>query len=729
MKQVFQSYRDGEIFVADVPVSKPGQGQILVRNRASLISVGTERAMIEVAKKSLLGKARARPDWVRQVVDKIRTEGLGEAYRQSLARLDMPVPLGYSSAGVVVEVGREVTEFKIGERVACSGSGFAGHAEIITVPRNLCTPIPDPLSFEEASFVALGGIALEAVRLARTEIGHRVAVIGLGLIGQLAVQILKAGGCRVIGVDLVAEKIELARNLGADFVIDGATDPLPAVLAATDGQGADSVIIMAGSPDSGPLEQAAAMCRERGRVIATGLVDLTIPRQAFYEKEIEFVVSRAWGPGLYDVDYTERDVIYPLPYVRWTARRNMEVFLDLTASGQIDLASLITHRIPFDDVLDGYRMILESREPSIGVVLGYGDEPVPFTRRLDFAVPSRAATASVGVGLIGAGLFARGTLLPALRKVPGAELIALAELSGADGQHLSKKYDFAYTTTDHTALLDDDRIKLVFVLTRHNAHAGLVVEVLQAGKAVYVEKPLALSRTELLNVFRAWRDSSGFLMVGFNRRFAPATRFLQARLGYRSDPAIVTVRCNAGSLPADSWVHDPQSGGGRIVGEACHFVDLIQALTGSPPRDVVARATTGSHADLQDDFIATMSLAEGSVGSIAYAAGGDASFPREYAEVIGNGTIGTIRNFRSATWTEGGRTRRRRWRGADRGHRGELAVLLEHLTEGRSQPVAMEEYLATTLATFAIRDSLVSGEPIPVDLDGFLAEAAGDDTP
>jgi predicted dehydrogenase/threonine dehydrogenase-like Zn-dependent dehydrogenase len=691
--------------------------------------VGTEQAMIDVAKKSLLGKALARPDWVQQVLNKVRTEGLSEAYRQSMARLDTPIPLGYSSAGVVVEVGRGVKEFVTGDRVACAGFGYASHAELVSVPRNLCVQIPDGVSFEEASFVALGGIALEAVRMARPEIGHRVAIIGLGLLGQLAVQILKANSCRVLGVDLVTGKLDLARDLGADVIVNGAThDAIAAVREFSGGYGVDSVIIMASTKTNQPIEQAAEMARERGRVVATGLVGLSIPRKPFYEKEIEFVVSRAWGPGMYDVDYEERDVKYPLPYVRWTAQRNMSTFLDLVAAGRVNVEPLITHRFPFDEALDAYEMILTDSEPYVGVVLNYGETEQEPVRRVDLK-PGRRLTGTksgaVGIGLIGGGLYARGILLPALRKVKGVRYVGIATTSGTSSRHVGHTFGFDYCTTDYRELLQDEDVQAVFILTRHGAHAHFACEALRAGKAVFVEKPLALDEDELKEVVRAWHEGSGFLMVGFNRRFAPMTRYVKKRLQGSTGPLVIHCRCNAGYLSPESWVHHPQQGGGRIIGEVCHFVDLIQALADGLPTEVYAAAAGGAAACLRDNIVVSLHMDNGSVGSIVYAAGGDKSFSREYVEVIGRGTVATIQDFKSASFTQSGRTSRKRGLGADWGHVSELETFFHHLRTGETQPVLIQDYVATTLTTFAIEESITTGESVRVSVDGFLGGCLG----
>ena len=620
-----------------------------------------------------------------------------------------------------------------GVRFACEGaSGVRSACGEASGVRSACgeaSAVRSPLSFEEASFVALGGIALEAVRMAHAEIGHRVAVIGLGLLGQLVVQILIASGCRVLGVDLAQDKVDLARRLGADVAINGRETDVPAAVREfTAGYGVDSAIIVASAHDNGPIEQAAEITRERGRVVATGLIGLEIPRKPFYEKELELVVSRAWGPGLYDPNYEERDAYLPLPYVRWTAQRNMATFLELVAGGQVDVKSLITHRFPFDQALDAYNLILEGKEPYIGVILEYDAEPPAPVKRIHInrgKAGQTKAAGQVGIGLIGAGLYARGTLLPALAKVPHVHRAGVATRSGASGRHVAERFGFGYATSDHTELLGDPDIDAIYVLTRHGSHARFVAEALRAGKAVFVEKPLALNEEQLSDVVAAWGEGAGFLMVGFNRRFAPATQFICRQMESLTGPRVVYVRANAGYIPPDSWVHDPHDGGGRIIGEACHFVDLIQTLAGGLPAQVFAAAAdAGAGQNLRDNLTATFRLDNGSSATLVYASHGDKSFPREYVEVFGGGAVGVIDNFRSARITAGGRTRRYRAAGVDRGHVAELNAFVDALRSGREQPVAMEEYIAATLATFALEQSITRREAFLVDWHSVVSDSA-----
>jgi predicted dehydrogenase len=581
VKQVIQNYRTGELQLAEVAAPPHARrGQVLVQTRASLVSVGTEKAMIDVAKKSLVGKALARPDWVKQVMDKVRTEGLLEAYRQSMARLEAPIPLGYSSAGVVLDVGDGVragaSPCSVGDGVACAGSGYASHAEVVSVPRNLCVPIPGSVSFEQAAFVALGGIALEAVRMAHVELGHWVAVVGLGLLGQLTVQLLKAAGCHVLGMDPNPERCRLAEEHGTEATATDGHQLSAICRQLTGGLGVDAVIIMAATESNEPIELAAEVCRERGRVVAAGLVGLDVPRKPFYEKELDLVVSRAWGPGMYDPDFEERDVKYPPAYVRWTAQANMAEFLAQVAAGRVRLDRIITHRFPIEQATKAYELILRGKEPCMGVLLTY-DSKVDLTRTVFLQSArgkgekgkrrkgERGEGKRVAIGLIGAGQFARGTLLPALRRVKGYTFRGVATASGASGKQVADKYGFVFCTTDAEEVLNDPETDAVLILTRHGSHARLVAQALQAGKHVFVEKPLALNVEQLREVVRAyqaadgrWREAdsehqssaiSHQRMVGFNRRFAPTTVRVRELLAGSPGPFVVYVRANAGYAP------------------------------------------------------------------------------------------------------------------------------------------------------------------------------------
>lgn len=755
MKQVWQRYKDGRLEVSEIPVPRPHPGCLLVRTMASLVSVGTEKYMLELAQKSLLGKALARPDLVRQVIAKAQAEGILEAWRQAMGRLDTPVPLGYSSAGVVIDVGPGVQGFAVGDRVACAGSGYAGHAEVVSVPVNLCVKIPEGVDFESAAFVALGGIALEAVRMARVSLGETVVVIGLGLLGQIAVQLLNAAGCHVLGMDINPQKAEMALQHGAEAVATNYLTLSAICRQRTENHGADAVIILAATPSNEPLEQAAELCRERGRIVAAGLVGLEIPRKPFYDKELELVVSRAWGPGLYDPNYTEKGLDYPLAYARWTAKRNMEEFLAQLAKGAVRVDHLITHRFPIDRALEAYELILEGKEPYIGVLLTYPDEP-DLSRRVEVISPQRtlglsggtrktsapSAEGKISIGLIGAGQFATGTLLPAMKGLKGLHFRGVATATGLSARHVADKFGFEYCTTDYHEILNDPEITLVFILTRHGSHAHLVAEVLRAGKHVFVEKPLALNLKQLQKVVAVYAEvqrgggakessplppstSAPLLMVGFNRRFSPFTRWLKERFAGVAEPLAVHCTVNAGPVPPDHWTHDPEQGGGRIIGEVCHFVDLIQYLTGSLPVRVYAETLESGGYKPSDNVVITLKMANGAIGSITYVAGGDKRYPRERVEVFGGGAVGVIENFKAATFVRGGRKKSiRNWFSVDRGHRGEVEALLDAIRNGGPAPVTFEEYVYTTLATFAMEESLRQGKAVPVDIR-VLEETVG----
>lgn len=759
MKQVILSYRTGALSVVDVPAAAIRQGMVLVRNVNSVVSAGTEKLVIDLAQKSLAGKALARPDQVKRVINKARTDGILEAYQRAANRLDTPVPLGYSCAGEVATIGDGITEVHVGDRVACAGQGYASHAEIVCVPKNLCARIPDAVNFESASFVMLGAIALHGVRMAQPTLGERVVVLGLGLLGQITVQILRAAGCHVFGVDLVPEKVSLAQELGAEEgTVIGRDNVGAAVAEFTQGVGADAVLILAGTASNQPIEMAGEICRERGRIVAVGAVRLDVPRNLFYEKELSVVVSRSSGPGIYDPQYEQKGIDYPLPYVRWTQRRNMEEFLELVAQGQVKLAPLITHRFPIERATEAYDLLLgKTKRLYIGVLLTYPTDGgrVPTTveamRHVDLrpadqishpAGRTNGELDTVNIGLIGAGLFAKTTLLPALRKVSNVHLRGVVTATGTSARHIGDKFRFDYCTTDYRELLNDPDIECVLIATRHNLHAPLAVEALQAGKHVFVEKPLALNLDELRQVVEVYQQtrktgregeregsparplnlSLPLLVVGFNRRFSPFAVQAKQWLTPRTEPLVINCRVNAGFVPGDTWVHDPVDGGGRIIGEVCHFVDLIQYFTDSVPVRVYAEAISNNSAYFSsDNVVITLKMADGSVATITYAASGDRAFPRERVEILGSGNVCVIDNFKSLSFVSGGKTRRKRnLLSLDRGHEAELKALASALRDGTPLPVTVRDHVYTTLTTFCIEESLRKGQPVGVDISQVM---------
>jgi predicted dehydrogenase/threonine dehydrogenase-like Zn-dependent dehydrogenase len=724
VRQVIQNYKDGRIDLREVPEPLCKAGGVMVRNMASVISPGTEKMMIEMGRKSLLGKARARPDLVRQAWVKAQKEGFLSVFKEAMNRLDGPVPLGYSAAGLVVEVGRGVQGIKAGDRVAMAGAGYASHAEVVWVPENLCVPIPEGVGFEEAAFVMLGGIALHGVREAALTLGERAVVIGLGLLGLLSVQFLKSQGCRVAGVDLDTQKGNLAKELGADLVLMAGKDNVEEAIANfTGGLGADAVIITAASQDRRPLQLAEAIARERARLVLVGVAELSLTRKAFWEKELVFSVSKAAGPGSLAPLYEARGFDYPIAQVRWTERRNLEVFLDLVAQGRVQLRQLITHRFPVAEALQAYDLLLENREPYIGVVLTY-PPPDPDTpelgapRRRVYVTPGAAGArgeAAGGVGVIGGGMFTKNVLLPVLKQGVQAPLVGVATTTGVTAQGLAQKFGFKYATTDYQEILQDPAIGAVLITTRHNLHARLVCEALAAGKHVLVEKPLCLTEAELDMILKHY-DGSRQVMVGFNRRFAPLARELHASLAGRMTPVMMSYRVNAGFIPAEHWVHDPEAGGGRLLGEVCHFVDFLCFLCDSEAARISAVGISGDTGKYRDDdnLALTVAFQDGSVGQILYTAQGSKAFSRERLEVFGEDTVSVIEDFRLATIVKGGKTRKIRKLSMDMGYQDELAAFFKALDDPARFGEIFESYVNSTLATLRAAASLRTGEPMRV---------------
>lgn len=735
MKQVIQSFKSGELTVAEVPSPNLRKQGILVRTAASLVSAGTERMVVDFAEKNIVQKARARPDLVRQVVDKAQREGVVTTFEAVRNRLDQPLPLGYSSAGIVVAVGEDAGEFRVGDRVACAGGGYAGHAEVAYVPRNLVVALPENVSFESGAFGTLGAIALQGVRQAEVVLGCNVAVIGLGLLGQLTVQLLKAAGCRVFGIDLNPSRVELARTLGADRASINET-ALADGVAMTGGRGFDAIMITADTSSSGPVVLAGDLARDRAIIVAVGAVGMEIPRKVYYEKELDFRLSRSYGPGRYDAEYEEKGQDYPYAYVRWTEGRNIEAFLGLIAEGKLDVGPLITHRFAIDNAKLAYDIITgKTDEPFLGVVLTY-DVERELPRRVSLGsnsspngdAPNRAAVVpgQIRLGLLGAGNFANATLLPAMKDIPGLELIGIASGSGMTARHAGDRFGFAYCATDDAELLADDKITWLAIATRHDLHARQAIAGMRAGKDVFVEKPLALSRDELVEVARAQLETGRRLMVGFNRRFAPMVEQMQRFLVDHRRPLVATYRANAGNIPANHWTQDPRIGGGRIVGEAVHFFDLLQFLTGAPVTEVYAAASVDARGPIEDEVLLTLTFGDGSVGTIVYAAGGDKAFSKERIEVIGDGRVAVLDDFRSLEFVHNGkRTRRTERLRPDKGHRGEWIALAKAVRAGTDAPIPFDQIVSTHLTAYAALESLRERRPITVDAASFWQDVQG----
>jgi polar amino acid transport system substrate-binding protein len=712
MKQILQNTRSGEVTVEEVPAPTLQPGRVLVRTVASLISAGTEKTAVDDAKKSLLTRAKERPDAVKKVIDRVKSEGLAAAYSAVKAKLDSSSALGYSASGVVVAIANDVTDLKPGMRVACAGTGYASHAEMISVPRNLCVPLPDEVSFENGAFGTLGAVALQGVRLAAPTLGESVVVIGLGLLGQITVQLLRANGCRVFGVDTDESKFASALAIGAEKCSPPA-DAASLVLDWSRGRGADAVIITAGTSSNDPIELAGEIARLKGRVVAVGLIGMDVPRDVYFKKELSLQVSMSYGPGRYDAEYEERGHDYPFSYVRWTEGRNIEAFLDLIANGSIDVNRLITHKFSIDRGTDAYKLISgETQESYLGIVLQYDPEREIERPRI---VSKAAANGEIRVGLIGAGDYARAMLLPYF-KTEKAEFISVATASGVSARNIAQQFGFASTVSSTDEIIGDAGVNAVVIATRHDTHASLAALALQAGKHIFVEKPLAMNDAELNDVLAAAKESATTLTVGFNRRFSPAALAAKEFFSEIDAPLSILYRVNAGRIPKDHWVHDPVQGGGRIVGEVCHFIDLMQFLTGSRVGRVHAASINSQSAAATDDdsVMITLKFANGSLGTIAYLAEGDKAMPKERVEICGAGRTFVIDDFRETRAYSGGKESVKKLGRQDKGQHAEVAAFCKLVRAGGEPLIALDDLASTTRTTFRILDSLRSGIALDV---------------
>ncbi|WP_181406013.1 bi-domain-containing oxidoreductase [Thermodesulfovibrio sp. Kuro-1] len=722
MLQLIQNYRTGKLELADVPVPNISANTILVKNYASLISIGTERSIIELGRKSLFGKARSRPDLVKRFLDKAKKEGFLKTFQEALGRLDNPVPLGYSSAGVVVEVGRNIHKFAPGDKVACIGAGYASHAEYITVPENLCCRIPDDVSFEEASFGMLGIIAMHGIRCGNLTFGERVAVIGLGLLGLLTIQILKAYGCMVMGFDIDVSKVEMARKLGVDAVSSDAEDFKNLVDKYTDGFGADAVIITAATKSDAPINLAVDIARFRGRIVVVGVADIHPDRNELWHKEVEIIVSKAAGPGSLDPVYENKGIDYPTGYIRWTENRNLEEFLRLVSGKKVILEPLITHKFPIEKAIQVYENIMNNRcGPYIGVVLEYSKEKDISQEKLK-KLKETAKNSSVVIGIIGAGLFGKALLIPALSKLSDVRFHTLSTSSGINSYQTAKKYGFENATSDYRWILNNGEINSVVILTPHSLHAKMVKESLQAGKHVFVEKPLCINEEELkeiTDVYSSVMDdgkSIPFLMVGYNRRFSPHVEKLKSFVSNRKDPLMINYRVNAGFVPSEHWVHSEEEGGGRIIGEICHFIDLMIYLTNSLPIQAYADRVSGNNKTIvnEDNVSIVIKFRDGSVGNIFYSSSGDKSFSRERIEVYSEGKTLIIEDFKNSYFWLGGRTKKFKTLNQEIGYKEELSHFISVIKGSEKPKITYDEIYYSTLTTFKINESISKGTVIQI---------------
>jgi predicted dehydrogenase/threonine dehydrogenase-like Zn-dependent dehydrogenase len=722
MKQVTQRLRDGSISVIDVPDPTVLPFGVLVDVRASLLSAGTERNKVKTGQQSLIGKARARPDQVRQVMEKAQRDGIRETMRVVRSRLDQPSALGYSAAGVVLAVGSRVRDIAPGDRVACGGADYAVHADVDHVPSNLCVPLPDAVDFEEGAFATVGSIGLHGLRQADVRLGETVAVVGLGLVGQLAGQLARASGCRVVGIDLSPELLERARAVGAaDVVYERAQ--LSANCLPADARDCDVVLITAATPSDDPVQLAAQLARDRGRVVIVGDVGLAIPRAPYYEKELDLRLSRSYGPGRYDSEYEERGLDYPIGYVRWTERRNMRSFVELVAAERIDVKGLVTGRFSVDDAEAAYEALMSADTSPLAMIIAYQPASLPAGE----PVPQRTwapTSSSPSIGLIGTGNFAQGTVAPGLKRA-GFRLAAVSSASGRSAYAAKDQFD-ADRLLSPDEILADPSIEVVAIVTRHATHAAYATAALRSGKAVFVEKPACLTCDELEQLTDA-ADGGPPMLVGFNRRYAPLARTMREHIAGREHPVDLLCRVNAGRLPDDHWLNDLDEGGGRLIGEGCHFVDFACWFVGALPRRVstVMRAAPGEPLAAAQSFSVTLDFDDGSVATIFYSSGGSSKLGKEYFEAHAGGRSAVLDDFTRLVTYDGRRNRTTKGKGRDKGHDAQFRYLLE-LVSGTDHP-EIPTTLDTMWVTFAALESAMSGSAASL-ASAYEASVVGKET-
>lgn len=705
MKQLIQSFKTGELGLFDVPAPVCEINGALVQTTVSLVSAGTEKMLVDFAKKSMLAKAKDRPDLVKQVIDKMKKEGVRNTLEKVFTKLDTPIPLGYSLAGRVVEVGSELSGINIGDRVACGGAGYANHAEINYVPKNLMVKIPDGVDDIDASFVTVGAIALQGVRQTAPLLGEKVAVMGLGLLGQLTVQLLKANGCKVIGSDIDPDKMALAKKLGCDEVCH-AGELISKANEFTNGYGVDAVIIAASTSSNQPITDAAEISRMRGRVVLVGMVGMDVPRNTYYKKELEIKLSMAYGPGRYDPEYEEKGIDYPYDLVRFTEQRNFEAFLGLIQEGKITPKELITHSYDFDDAMSAYDL-LEGRikEKYLGIVLNYKKDIKLEDEKIVQRSEKKISNDKVNIGLIGAGNFTKSVILPNIQKVRDFEFVGLCTATGVSAQGTGKKYDFKYITTDSDEIFKNSEINSVFITTRHNDHASKVLKAIESKKHCFVEKPLCIYEEELEAIKEAYTGET-IVQVGFNRRFSP---MIEKMKKFISGQISVNYRINAGIIPKNVWIQDRTIGGGRIIGEVCHFIDTCSYLIGSEVKSVFATTIQKSDQSIpdEDNVNIVLNYVNGSTATISYYAYGDNSMPKEYIEVFSSGLSMQMNDFRELTIFKGGKSSKEKSANQDKGFVNEFKAFKEAVKSG-NETISFESIYNTTKTTFKILESIRS---------------------
>ena len=691
MKQLVQSPKSGKLEQVEVPTPAVGAGQVLIRNHFSVMSPGTEKMAMEFARKSMLGKARSRPDLVQQVMRKMKQDGPLPTYQAAMNRLDSPQVLGYSCAGIVEEVGDGVTGFAQGDRVAAAGAGYANHAEWVAVPENLVARASEGLSLDRAAFATLGAISLQGLRVGDPTLGEIVAVVGLGLIGQLVVQLLHANGCRVLGVDLDPTRVKQSLDLGAEWGAAPGDDHDTWKQVAASGHGVDLAVVTAASDSSAPIQLAADLCRAGGRIAVVGATAMDLDRRSFYEKELELRMSMSYGPGRYDRRYEELGLDYPISQVRWTENRNLQAFLALATSGAVDPLRLDVDTVPFEEARASYEALARGERSHLCVIFSY-DAKRPAQRSLEMKAGRAPRSGDVGIGFVGAGNYAKAVMLPILGKARGVVRRSVVTATGPSAKRTAERFGFAHCGTDPNEVFADEATDLVFITTRHDSHAALAEQALRAGKGVWLEKPVGLTMHEVESVERAVRDTGGFLMVGYNRRFSSHARAVREAFAARSGAMAIQYIVSAGPTPAGTWLVDPKVGGGRIIGEACHFIDLCGYLVGQRPSGVQARAL-GRDPETGDGVMALISYPDGSTASISYLANAGSELPKERWEVHADGKSAVCDNFRTTTLPGG---KRLRGVNQDKGQETALLETLSAMREGRASPILLAEIVSTS---------------------------------
>lgn len=687
MKQILQYLNTGKTEVSEVPVPNVSPGSLLIKTSKTLISSGTERMLVEFGKAGLINKAIKQPEKLKLVFNKFTTDGLKPTIESVFNKLDQPLPLGYCNMGIISEVGYGVDNFNKGDRVVSNGK----HAEVVNVPKNLCAKVPDIVSDEEASFTVIGSVALQGIRLIKPTLGESFVVIGLGLVGLMTVQLLRANGCRVLGLDIDKEKLSIAEKFGAQVVDLNKENPLDVANIFSSGRGVDGTIITAATSSNEPMHQAAQMCRKRGRIVLVGISGLNISREDFYKKELTFQVSASYGPGRYDPNYEEKGYDYPIGFVRWTEQRNFETILELIASGALDVKTLISHRYNIDQAEKAYELISDKKS-SLGILLSYPG--VEITERSKNISLSKNVSAKkdkkkiVNISFIGSGNYASSVLIPAF-KATGVNLISIASKTGVRGTHVGNKYGFSETTTDINNLLKNDKTEAVVIATNHNSHADFVIKALKEKKNVFVEKPLCLTLNELEEI-KAIYKSTEILMIGFNRRFAPQIKKIKSLLSNINEPKSFIMTINAGDIPKDHWTQDLDLGGGRIIGEACHFIDLLRFLAGE---NIIKSQIQFMDSSTKDTASIQLTFLDGSIGSIHFFANGSKSLPKERLEVYARGGVLQLNNYQKLTgygWP--GFKKMNLWQ-QDKGQKACSKAFIEAISEGNSSPIPIEEVL------------------------------------